>query len=70
MCDQCGEPWHLNGPIWISELNDQSFVQRLLDNLGLLEKAEREGEDSLPADLRGLKIKTKKEIRGVLEYIQ
>ena len=68
LCDQCGSPWEMNGPIWIAPLNDFDFVTALLDNVKLIEQ---EGEKIINSDLTisGLRIKNTKEIRGMLESI-
>ena len=58
----------MNGPIWTAPLNDFDFVREALENVKLLEK----GLDSLPPNkstLSGLRVKSTKEIRGMLESI-
>lgn len=32
-CEICGSQYEINGPIWTGKLYDESFVQKLLDNL-------------------------------------
>ncbi len=31
VCDQCENKWSMNGPVWLSPINDVQFVQKLLE---------------------------------------
>ncbi|EGR30356.1 hypothetical protein IMG5_133990 [Ichthyophthirius multifiliis] len=56
VCDQCGEQFIINGPIWLDQLNDYDFVKK--------------ASSFLEQDEEGLNLATKKKIQGMLYGIE
>ncbi|KAL4509900.1 hypothetical protein ABPG72_010093 [Tetrahymena utriculariae] len=56
ICNQCGDNFTINGPIWTDKMNDQDFIQKTIDYLN--------------SDKFDLPLATKKKIEGMLHSIQ
>ncbi|KAL4497407.1 hypothetical protein ABPG73_020504 [Tetrahymena malaccensis] len=56
ICNQCGDNFTINGPIWTDKMNDQEFIQKTIDYLN--------------SDQFNLPLATKKKIEGMLHSIQ